>query len=194
VRAAGNNGPAYSSLFSQAVAKSILTVGAHLNSYEAFQNMGTFLNPEELAEELLELLCAYAEINDVEYNWCLWDSDMCCEDLNSTYVDPYSYECCPAYINYTYSASNFANDPLLYNEHNIASFSSRGPTQEGRIKPDVMGPGEWVTSSRASGLSYPHCSGAPAYWGSPEANHSLLVEQGTSMATANVAGSATLLR
>jgi subtilisin family serine protease len=194
VRAAGNNGPAFNSLFSHAVAKNILTVGATLSSYESYENVGTFVNPSELSDQQISELCTSAEQDEVEIDWCLWTPEMCCEDLNSTYVDPYAYDCCPPYVNYSYSASYYSLNPSLYNEHHIAEFSSRGPTQEGRIKPDVMGPGAWVTSSRASGLPFPHCSGAPAYWGAPEANHSLLVEQGTSMATPNVAGAATLLR
>jgi subtilisin family serine protease len=194
VRAAGNNGPDFSTLFSHAVAKNILTVGATLSSYESFENVGTYLNPLELSDQLISELCTNAEQDEVEIDWCLWTPEKCCEDLNSTYVDYYAYDCCPPYVNYSYSASYYGLNPSLYNEHSIPYWTSRGPTQEGRIKPDVMGPGSWVTSSRASGLPFPHCSGAPAYWGAPEANHSLLVEQGTSMATPNVAGAATLLR
>lgn len=46
------------------------------------------------------------------------------------------------------------------NEENIAAFSSRGPTADGRQKPDFVAPGEYILSSRAhpslnqSGLVY----------------------------------------
>jgi len=36
-----------------------------------------------------------------------------------------------------------------YNLNNIASFSSKGPTSDGRIKPDIMGQGYYIKSSSA---------------------------------------------
>lgn len=37
----------------------------------------------------------------------------------------------------------------LYSPSTVAGFSSRGPTSDGRLKPDVLAPGWWVTSARA---------------------------------------------
>jgi len=37
------------------------------------------------------------------------------------------------------------------NTNEIASFSSRGPTDEGRIKPDIVAPGTWIASVRTHG-------------------------------------------
>ncbi len=43
---------------------------------------------------------------------------------------------------------NQAEDNRAYNDFgNIAYFSSRGPTRDGRIKPDITAPGEWVIST-----------------------------------------------
>ena len=62
------------------------------------------------------------------------------------------------------------------NPNNLASFSSRGPTADGRMKPDIVAPGWWVVSA-ASGEQ---CS--------------LEVMRGTSMATPAMAGGAALVR
>jgi subtilisin family serine protease len=65
----------------------------------------------------------------------------------------------------------------------IASFSSRGPTRDGRIKPDVVAPGELITSAR-SNATLPHD-------GDPDAYHRILA--GTSMAAPHVAGTIALM-
>ena len=39
-----------------------------------------------------------------------------------------------------------ANDPSAGNAEQMAAFSSRGPTDDGRIKPDVVAPGSWILS------------------------------------------------
>lgn len=58
---------------------------------------------------------------------------------------------------------------------NLASFSSRGPTQDGRIKPDVIAPGACLVSAGTGANNYACLSG-------------------TSMSTPTVAGSAGLVR
>ena len=70
----------------------------------------------------------------------------------------------------------------------LSSFSSRGPTYDGRLKPDVVAPGEYVISVRSDGVvsSNTTCPVDPA-----DALNSL---EGTSMATPAVAASAALIR
>jgi hypothetical protein len=63
----------------------------------------------------------------------------------------------------------------------VSDFSSRGPTQDGRIKPDIMAPGENIVS--ASGTS-----------SSSDNNCGFKTMSGTSMATPTAAGGALLLR
>ena len=63
------------------------------------------------------------------------------------------------------------SNPTQYNHNNLAGFSSRGPTFDGRIKPDVVAPGEFILSSRAHGLD----------------DSDMLYMRGTSMATPLVA-------
>jgi len=67
------------------------------------------------------------------------------------------------------------------NAENIASFSSNGPTADGRIKPTVTAPGIAIVSADSDGLKESFNSGTIAY-------------SGTSMATPAVAGAAALVR
>lgn len=65
----------------------------------------------------------------------------------------------------------------------IASFSSRGPTQDGRVKPDLTAPGVNIVSCRAQGTAL----------GTVIDGHYMSLS-GTSMATPHVAGAMALLR
>jgi serine protease AprX len=64
----------------------------------------------------------------------------------------------------------------------VASFSSRGPTRDGRTKPDLCFPGVDIVSARAAGTTM----------GSPLGDH-YTAGSGTSMATPHAAGLAALL-
>jgi hypothetical protein len=87
--------------------------------------------------------------------------------------------------------------PLSESLYSIASFSSIGPTYDGRIKPDLIAPGDFIQSAFA---------GSPKktieYWDNPSGNltweelSSCAVHQmsGTSMATPITAGTALLIR
>jgi len=69
-------------------------------------------------------------------------------------------------------------------QENMASFSSRGPTPDGRLKPDVVAPGQYVISARSDG--------------NPDSHNCAITDtlpmQGTSMATPVAAGGAALVR
>jgi PGF-pre-PGF domain-containing protein len=69
------------------------------------------------------------------------------------------------------------------NSDEIAFFSSRGPTADGRIKPDLVAPGTWIISTRSSEAVYDFIL---------DENYSYL--SGTSMATPLAAGTAALVR
>jgi len=69
---------------------------------------------------------------------------------------------------------------------NLMSSSSRGPTDDGRIKPDIIAPGGYVRSCRAQEAT--DTSGAT--W----SNSWYLEYTGTSMATPNAAGAAVMVR
>jgi serine protease AprX len=67
-------------------------------------------------------------------------------------------------------------------EDQVASFSSRGPTSDGRAKPDVCFPGVNIVSCRAAGTTL----GTPF-------NDLYTVASGTSMATPHASGACALL-
>jgi subtilisin family serine protease len=71
---------------------------------------------------------------------------------------------------------------------NIATFSSPGPTRDGRIKPDVAGPGTAIASVR-SGDTFASCATPDADL--PGLKHTL--NQGTSMSAPHVTGAVALL-
>ncbi|UCH88201.1 MAG: S8 family serine peptidase [Thermoplasmata archaeon] len=72
----------------------------------------------------------------------------------------------------------------------IYSISGRGPTIDGRIKPDVMAPGTWILSTRTNKSLVTIPSGN--YWG--EFDDYYAYAGGTSMATPIVSGAAAILR
>ncbi len=100
-----------------------------------------------------------------------------------------------------FPASPISNDPSAGNTEQIAAFSSRGPTDDGRIKPDVVAPGTWVLSGYSDlyqqgydGSANPQ-NGAWQYdgWGSPYDQYYKYMG-GTSMANPIVAGAAAVMR
>jgi subtilisin family serine protease len=65
----------------------------------------------------------------------------------------------------------------------IASFSSLGPTRDGRIKPDIVAPGADIVSARSNAI--------PSTTSDPDKYHRVLA--GTSMAAPHVAGTIALM-
>ncbi len=90
-----------------------------------------------------------------------------------------------------YSGDRWGVPPLStdkFSDHpsGIAGFSGRGPTDDGRRKPDVVAPGTNILSTRAQ------ISGAPEMWGVVDDHY--VFSGGTSMATPVAAGAAGLIR
>ncbi len=86
-----------------------------------------------------------------------------------------------------YRAEPIASDGWCNNPEGMAAFSSRGPTQGDRIKPDIVAPGTVIlsTCSREASIK-------PFYGTSTDPLYAFL--SGTSMATPLVAGCAAVVR
>ena len=77
------------------------------------------------------------------------------------------------------------NDKAWVDADTVVSFSSKGPTQDGRLKPDVVMPGHYVASARSM-------DGSACYgWDVPaDGGRSYVFGSGTSMSSPGVAGAA----
>jgi hypothetical protein len=103
----------------------------------------------------------------------------------------------------TYGGHNpgsFPVDPLFSDPQGnnqpegMAAFSSRGPANDGRIKPDLVAPGTWILSTKTSIARNPQ---EPWFRNNPYKalyNDYYAYSMGTSMATPFVSGSALLVR
>jgi hypothetical protein len=100
-----------------------------------------------------------------------------------------------------FPAAPLFGDPSAGNAEQMAAFSSRGPTDDGRIKPDVVAPGTWVLSAY-SGLYRQGYDPSPnpqtglyqyGGWGVP-LNGAYKYMGGTSMSNPLVAGAAAVVR
>lgn len=90
-----------------------------------------------------------------------------------------------------YPANPLRNDTLSDDPEGMVAFSSRGPTDDGRPKPDVVAPGTNILSVRSSAASGTGWGLLPA--ADPNRNFYMYMG-GTSMATPITAGTVALIR
>ena len=99
------------------------------------------------------------------------------------------------YSNYKWGSGSWAplypvnpirDDYISNNPEGMAAFSSRGPADDGRIKPDLVAPGTDIISARSHGLN------AGYGWGPHDIEY--IYNGGTSMAAPLTAGAAALVR
>jgi hypothetical protein len=88
-----------------------------------------------------------------------------------------------------YPSAPFNEAPMADNPGQIVAFSSRGPTVDGRYKPDVLAPGTFVLSTRSTRIALNN----KAWAGYPPSNLYFHMG-GTSMSTPLAAGAVGLLR
>lgn len=100
-----------------------------------------------------------------------------------------------------YPANPIKDDPSAGDAEQMAAFSSRGPTDDGRIKPDVVAPGTWVLSGYSDKFQQQYDSSPNPQdnlyqydgWGYP-LNQYYKYMGGTSMSNPLVAGAAAVVR
>mmetsp|Transcript_38117 Transcript_38117/g.61721 ORF Transcript_38117/g.61721 Transcript_38117/m.61721 type:complete len:925 (-) Transcript_38117:230-3004(-) len=122
------------------------------------------------------------------------------DDLNNFRAE----DCCATMFDSACSSCGTGGDPSccastvqspsfasIFTADNLASFSSRGPTSDGRIKPDVVSPGSWITSAWSDNNKRTNQCGVGKTGTTGAALGSL---QGTSMATPITAGAIALIR
>ena len=90
-----------------------------------------------------------------------------------------------------YPTNPLKSDKPSDNGDDLAAFSSRGPTRDGRIKPDLVAPGTNILSVRSQALP----AGANPGWGAwTKAPGKYMFDGGTSMATPLTTGAAAVVR
>lgn len=148
------------SVESPATSKNNIAVGAAMSSQAAWKASVAYINWDERTNSIRKK-------NNFPSDWS------CC---TSNFVN----YCCQVY----YDTINKGQMLLQQiSTGNPADFTARGPTADGRYKPQLMAPGEPVTSAAADGnLKSDQCGGA-----------SLRSDIGTSMATPIVSGSAAMV-
>ena len=88
-----------------------------------------------------------------------------------------------------YPAAPYFDAPMADDPDQVVAFSSRGPTADGRMKPDVVAPGTWILSTKSTMLS-PTSTG----WSPFAASAKYFYMGGTSMATPLTAGALAAVR
>ncbi len=92
------------------------------------------------------------------------------------------------FLSFCFAAEPIVIDTVSDDPTGMAAFSSRGPADDGRIKPDIVAPGTNIVSNQS------HYPGAGTLWGPYEGNSHYAYSGGTSMATPLVAGTGVLVR
>ena len=85
-----------------------------------------------------------------------------------------------------YPAAPISTDKAADTSEGLAAFSSRGPTDDGRMKPDITAPGSFILSTKSR-------STTSTGWGAYSGNSNYTFMGGTSMSCPLTAGAAALI-
>lgn len=88
-----------------------------------------------------------------------------------------------------YPVQPFRNNPMADDSGTVVAFSSRGPTRDGRIKPEVVAPGTFILSTRSTQIAANNTA-----WAAFPPSRMYFHMGGTSMATPLTAGAVALIR
>ncbi|MEE4261680.1 MAG: S8 family serine peptidase [Desulfobacteraceae bacterium] len=108
-----------------------------------------------------------------------------CENERSTF-DTNTYG---AWWPQDYPVAPYRSDPMANNADQVAAFSSRGPTRDGRVKPEVVAPGTFILSTRSTMIAPNNTA-----WSPYPPSKLYYYMGGTSMATPLTAGAIGLIR
>nr|MDQ3578791.1 S8 family serine peptidase [Actinomycetota bacterium] len=168
------------SIGAPATAKNVLTVGASENGKARSACDATLTYGPQTAKEQATF------------------GNRSCKDVNGVNVIPTWGDWWPG----DYPAEPIKSDSQTGNPQQVAAFSSRGPTDDGRIKPDVVAPGSWILSGYSDKFQQQYDAspnnpktGAPQNdgYGFP-LNDDYKYFSGTSMSNPLTAGAATVVR
>eukprot|EP00007_Cunea_sp_BSH-02190019_P003699 CAMPEP_0174235450 /NCGR_PEP_ID=MMETSP0417-20130205/4880_1 /TAXON_ID=242541 /ORGANISM="Mayorella sp, Strain BSH-02190019" /LENGTH=990 /DNA_ID=CAMNT_0015313955 /DNA_START=117 /DNA_END=3089 /DNA_ORIENTATION=- len=206
VFSAGNQGlRGFGTVNAPSSAKNVLSVGASQSVTSSFTERRTDAEFEALAQFWYERACGPSLELYQQRAFCsaFNQNSTPCENFQNVLClnfEPNAGSCCNfPYFDVRCCGSGILNEiethPELFDQNGLAAISSRGPAWDGRIKPDVVAPGERVITAKSDGdVTTFQC----AQWveNSPDNNtHSATVQTiGTSVAAGHVAAAATLVR
>jgi len=208
----------YNSLTSEAESKNALTVGASMSNLASFQEGEQFTDYKKVIDhlrvELYQMYCvgeyskspvAHVVTKDERDKLCDDSKDFkttedCCAQeagdcggqttVECCGVQKYKpfhkigFRCCPKCVQW-----EMEHEKSHFNPNNLATFTARGPTVDGRIKPDIVTVGDQILSSRSLGTTDGNkCSGDQTL------KDCMLRREGTSMATPVAAAATALVR
>jgi len=107
-----------------------------------------------------------------------------CENERPSFTDTYGEN-----WEKDYPVAPIKDDKLADSSDQVAAFSSRGPTVDGRVKPEIVAPGTYILSTRSRFIPANNFG-----WGKFQASKLYMYDTGTSMATPLTAGALAVLR
>lgn len=188
--AAGNSGRSGGSTITPpGTAKNALTTGAVQGSYRGFQ-MGLPLYAEVLKDQMRHQMCSSSSfLYDTESFCSMVGEDAPCSGSSIEMCDAVknTKDCCghpflKKFCCVKELLTKLKSHPDWFNPHNVAVFSSRGPTKDRRWKPELLAHGQPVFGARSDGTSDKYHCPIP------------IVMQGTSQATPVMASFALMAR